>query len=133
MIWRAEVEEEVEREWGGSRLVDVDTAGQPGFHLGYEYQEGYEYHQGYDAQFQQGYQPEQPPQPHYVDAPEQHHVEPLQQQHPEQQHAEAVIKDEDEGFPRGSYDLSLLLDFGKHVAFKLWSDKTVSITIFYYL
>jgi len=111
---------------GGSRFADVDTAGgstsqtgpsqtmdptqyqydphyrphvyqeQPEFHPGYEYQEGYEYHQGYDAQFQHGYQPEQPPQPHYVDAPEQHHVEP-----PQQQHAEVVIEGEDGGFPGG--------------------------------
>jgi len=133
-----------QRRVGGTRLRTVDTAGgstsqtgpsqtmdptqyqydphyqaqvyqeQPGFHPGYQYQEGYEYHQGYDAQFHEGYQPEQPPQPQYVDAPEQHHVEP-----PQQQHAEAVIEDEDEGFPGGPYELSLLPDFGKHVAFKL--------------
>jgi len=33
---------------------------------------------GYDAQFHEGYQPEQPPQPQYVDALEHHHVEPPQ-------------------------------------------------------
>jgi len=42
------------------------------------------------------------------------------------------------GASRGAYDLSLLPDFGKHVAFKLWNDKTISIIalfnlmIFYY-
>jgi len=106
---------------------------QPEFHLGYQYQEGYEYHQGYDTQFQEGYQPEQPPQSQYVDAPKQHHVEPPQQQYPKQQHAEAVIDDEVGGFPGGPYELSLLPNFGKHVAFKLWNNKTVSITKFYYL
>ena len=35
---------------------------QPEFQPGYQYQEGYEYHQGYQAQFDEGYQPEQPPQ-----------------------------------------------------------------------
>jgi len=96
---------------------------QPGFHPGYEYQEGYEYHHGYDAQFQQGYQPEQPPQPQYVDAPEQQHVEAPEQQ----QHLEPVMEDENEGFPEGPYDLSLLPNFSKHVASKLWNDRTVSI------
>jgi len=42
------------------------------------------------------------------------------------------------GLSRGPYDLSLLPDFGKHVAFMLWNHKTVSIIalfnlmIFYY-
>jgi len=37
------------------------------------------------------------------------------------------------GLSRGPYELSLLPNFGKHVAFKLWNDKTVSMMIFYYL
>jgi len=80
-----------------------------------------------------GYQPEQPSQQQYVEPPQQ-----LQYgQHP-QQHAEAGMEDEDGGFPGGPYDLSLLLDFSKHVTFKLWNDKTISIIalfnlmIFYY-
>ncbi len=64
----------------------------------------------------------EPPQPQYVDAHEQHHVES-----PQQQHAEPAMKDEDEGFPGGPYDLSLLPNFGNHVAFKLWNDRAVSI------
>jgi len=35
--------------------------------------------------------------------------------------------DEDEGFSGGPYELSLLPNFDKHVACKLWSDKVVSI------
>ena len=35
---------------------------QPKFQPSYQYQEGYEYPQGYQAQFDEGYQPEQPPQ-----------------------------------------------------------------------
>jgi hypothetical protein len=37
------------------------------------------------------------------------------------------MEHEDGGFPGGPYDFSLLLDFGRHVACKLWSDKVVSI------
>jgi len=74
---------------------------QPEIQPGFQYQEGYEYHQGY--------QPEQqyvePPQQQYVDPPH-HHVKP-------------GMEDEDGGFPGGPYELSLLPDFGKHVACKL--------------
>ena len=103
---------------------------QLGFQPGYQYQEGYEYHQGYHAQFHEGYQTEQSPQQQYVEPPQ-------QQQHP-QQHAEAGMEAEDGGFPGGPYELYLLPNFGKHVAYKLWNDKTVSIIalfnlmIFYY-
>jgi len=31
------------------------------------------------------------------------------------------------GFPGGPYELSLLLNFGKHMACKLWGDQVVSI------
>jgi len=36
-------------------------------------------------------------------------------------------------FPRGTYELSLLPDFNKHVTCKLWSDKQVSIIALFYL
>jgi len=106
---------------------------QPEFQSGFQYQEGYEYHQGYQPQFDEGYQPEQPHQQQYVEPPQQQYVDPPQQQpeqHP-QHHAELGMEDEDGGFPGGPYyELSLLLDFGKHVACKLWNDKTVSIICF---
>ncbi|RHN49885.1 putative protein-serine/threonine phosphatase [Medicago truncatula] len=37
------------------------------------------------------------------------------------------MEDEDEGFPGGPYELSLLPNFGKHVAYKLWSDKVLQV------
>ena len=38
------------------------------------------------------------------------------------------MEDEEfKGFPGGPYELSILPNFGKHVACKLWSDKVVSI------
>jgi len=60
---------------------------------------------GYQTQHQEAYQP--------------------QYEQPPQQQAEPGM--EDKGFPGGPYELSLLPDFGKHVACKLWSDKVVSV------
>jgi len=43
------------------------------------------------------------------------------------------MEDEDGGFSGGPYELSLLPNFDKHVAYKLWNDKTISnLMIFYY-
>jgi len=64
---------------------------QPEFQPGYQYQEGSEYHQGYQAQFH-----EPPQQQQYEQHPQQQQPE----QHP-QQHVEAVMEDEDGGFPGG--------------------------------
>ena len=96
-----------------------EEAYQPQYQVGYQPQ----YHEGYEPQYQEAYQYEQPPQQQY-------------EQHPRQQ-AEPGM--EDGGFPGGPYELSLLPNFGKHVAYKLWNDKVVSIIalfnlmIFYYL
>jgi len=103
---------------------------EPKFQPGYQYQKGYEYHQGYQTQFHEGYQPEQPPQQQQY---EQHPQQQQLEQHPEQQHAESVMEDEDGAFQGGPYEMSLLPNFGKHVACRLWNDKTVSIIVLFNL
>jgi len=73
------------------------------------------------TQYQQHYR-EETYQPQYY----QEGYQPQYKQPPQQQ-VEPGMEDEDGGFPGGPYELSLLPNFGKHVACKLWSDKVVSI------
>ena len=110
------------RRVGGTRLARVDVVGASSSQTGLsqtvdptqyqeqayqpEYQEGYRYHEGYQTQFHdEGYQAQ------YVQPPQQQY-----EQHPQQQ-AEPGM--EDEGFPKGPYELSHLPNFGKHVVYKL--------------
>jgi len=43
------------------------------------------------------------------------------------------MEDEDGGFPGGPCEMSLLSNFGKHVACRFWNDKTVSIIVLFNL
>jgi len=43
------------------------------------------------------------------------------------------MEDEVGGLPGGPYEMSLLSNFGKHVACRLWNSKTVSIIVLFNL
>jgi hypothetical protein len=112
---------------GGTRLHMVDVAGGSTSQTGpsqmvdaTQYQDQQNHHEEYHKHYQ-----EEAHQPQYQEGYQPQYHEGYQ--HPQQQ---AELGMEDEGFPGGPYELSLLPNFGKHVACKLWNDKIVSIICF---